>query len=117
MNDANSLKEIENLSNLYARLIDKKEFNRLNEVFLDTAILKVPEFTFEGVNSIINCMEALREYDKTQHFVMNQLITFMEDGASNEVYTLAYHFSKINGVMNRLDWGIIYRDKLIENEV
>ncbi|MDG2061032.1 MAG: nuclear transport factor 2 family protein [SAR86 cluster bacterium] len=110
-----NLKEIERLSYLYASLIDKQEFNKLHLVFSDDAILKVPEYTFEGVDSIIACMEALKEYDKTQHFVMNQLVDLIDKNASNEVYTLAYHFSKNEGVFNRLDWGIIYRDKLIQN--
>tara|TARA_B110000263_G_C15279468_1_gene497602 strand:+ start:610 stop:1035 length:426 start_codon:yes stop_codon:yes gene_type:complete len=111
-NNIKEIKEIENLSCLYASLIDSKQFNRLNEVFSKDAILKIPEFQFDGVESIISCMEALREYDKTQHFVTNQLVNIDNLTATNEVYTVASHLSKIEAICNKLDWGIIYKDKL-----
>ena len=113
-NELQEIKEIENLSYLYASLIDSNQFNRLNEVFSKNAILKIPEFQFDGVESIISCMEALREYDKTQHFVTNQLVNIDNSTATNEVYTVASHFSKIEEICNKLDWGIIYKDNLIK---
>ena len=103
---------IERLSFLYASAVDKRDFEKLREVFHDEAILEGPGFTFNGIEEIISGMEAIRQFDKTQHFVMNQNLKIKNMEASNEIYTIAYHFYRKEGVPYRLDWGIIYSDSL-----
>ena len=108
----NQKPHIERLSLLYASAVDKRDFEKLREVFHDEAILEGPGFKFNGIEEIISGMEAIRQFDKTQHFVMNQNLKIKNMEASNEIYAIAYHFYRKEGVPYRLDWGIIYSDSL-----
>ena len=103
---------IERLSYIYATSVDKRDFEALREVFHEEAVIEGPAFKFQGIEEIISGMEAIRQFKKTQHFVMNQNIEIKGMEAVNEVYTLAYHFYEKEGTQVRLDWGIIYRDIL-----
>ena len=80
---------IERLSLLYASAVDKRDFEELREVFHDEAILEGPGFKFNGIEEIISGMEAIRQFDKTQHFVMNQNLKIKNMEASNEIYTIS----------------------------
>ena len=103
---------IERLSVLYASAVDGRDFEELREVFDDSAVLEGPGFQFTGIEEIISGMEGLRQFDRTQHFVMNQNLRIENMNAVNEVYTIAYHFYKKDEKEHRLDWGIKYSDSL-----
>ena len=103
---------IERLSILYASAVDQRHFSKLKEVFHEEAIIQGPGFKFSGMDEILSGMEGIRQFDKTQHFVMNQDIKITQMQATNEVYTIAYHFYTKEEISYRLDWGIIYRDTL-----
>lgn len=99
MNEVNMLKD---LGARYARCVDQRDFDNLSDFFKDDATLTMyfgssettaPVFKVNGVAEIANAFQVLRRYDKTFHFVGQQLITDLAvNSASGETYCIAYHF-------------------------
>lgn len=99
MNDVNILKD---LGARYARCVDQRDFDKLSDIFNDNATLAMyfgapettaPVFKVNGVAEIASAFQVLRRYDKTFHFIGQQLITdITANSARGETYCIAYHF-------------------------
>ena len=99
MNEVNMLKD---LGARYARCVDQRDFDNLSDIFKDDATLAMyfgppetsePVFKVNSVAEIAGAFQLLRRYDKTFHFVGQQLITdITANTARGETYCIAYHF-------------------------
>jgi hypothetical protein len=105
--------EILDVSRLYARAVDRRQFELLREVFVEDATLMGNAFRFNTLREIIEAMAMLAQYKSTFHSVHNQLVEIDGDCARAETYCVANHIYEIDGEERKLDWGIRYLDKLV----
>ena len=119
MNDVNLLKD---LGARYARCVDQRDFDNLSDIFETDATLTMyfgppettePVFKVNGVAEIANAFQVLRRYEKTFHFVGQQLITdITANSANGETYCIAYHFHSAGTYV----MFIRYQDKYVFDE-
>ena len=85
----------------YTRLIDRRDYAFLSELFRADARLVVgandqgapPVFEFEGADAIVNAMSALDMYDSTFHQLgQQQILECSADPLLTESYCTASHF-------------------------
>jgi hypothetical protein len=118
MSDTERFREI---SALYARFVDRHEFDRLSEIMAPDASIAVhpgdpattaPLYKMEGVPAIQGAFELLRRYQRTFHFIGQQLITELgTDSARGETYCVANHFHNKNGKDHNYVMYIRYQDR------
>ncbi|HEB87991.1 MAG TPA: nuclear transport factor 2 family protein [Deltaproteobacteria bacterium] len=102
---------IRELACLYARMVDRRDWDSIADVFADDAQLSGPGFSMRGHRELIRGLSGIDRYAATLHCVHNQLIEISGDDASGEVYCVANHLHKIEGEPWKLDMGIRYQDR------
>ena len=124
-NDATDRLELRQLAYRYARAADRRDYEAFREVFTsDGRVAGVPgdafpgEPTFEmvGHEDICKGMRGLDRYDKTFHFVGNQLIDLDGDAATGETYCVAHHLYEQDGVRMNYTMFIRYQDRYRRTE-
>lgn len=123
MTDIESLRDI---ASRYARIVDRREFDRLAEIMVPNAVVAVypgdpdthePWYSLDGLENIQQSFGLLRQYDRTFHFVGQQLITELAaDSATGETYCIASHFHTKNGVDHAYVMYIRYQDHFVRHE-
>lgn len=118
MSDTERLREI---AALYARFVDRREFDRLPEILVANASIAVhpgdpattaPLYKMEGVTVIQQAFELLRRYQRTFHFVGQQLLSDVSaDSARGETYCVANHFHHSDGKDHNYVMYIRYQDR------
>jgi 3-phenylpropionate/cinnamic acid dioxygenase small subunit len=119
--DRNTVDTINELGVRYARYVDRREFDKLPEVFSANASIAVypgepathqPLYKMNSLAEIQGAFQLLHRYDKTFHFVGQQLITEAgADSASGETYCMAYHFHTKQGREHCYVMYIRYQDR------
>jgi len=115
---------IRDLSAHYARAADQRDFEKLRDIFIPEGTLGAyfgdpatvePLFKANGVDRIIQAFSALHRYEKTFHFVGQQLIDELKsDFAHSETYCIARHFHTKHGKSECVVWYIRYRDEIVK---
>ncbi len=99
------------LAYLYARAVDRRDFESLAQLFLPEGILIGPQFEMCGRQVIEDEMKSVSYFKSTQHCVHNQLVELQGDRAEAETYCVAYHIIETRDVQSKMDWGIRYLDQ------
>jgi hypothetical protein len=115
---------IYDLSARYASTADRREFEKLRDIFTPDGTLGAyfgdpttvePLFKVAGVDNIIQAFSALHRYESTFHFVGQQLIHELgKDGARTETYCVASHWHTKRGASQCVVWYIRYHDELVK---
>ena len=103
---------IERLMYRYARCADHKDYAGFGEVFTAEAVFDYSGREVTPLDAIREMMLALEKYHTTQHRVQNVLYEVDGDVAEGETYCLASHLIDDGGTTQKIDMGIIYRDRL-----
>jgi 3-phenylpropionate/cinnamic acid dioxygenase small subunit len=119
--DRNIVDTINELGVRYARYVDRREFDKLPEVFSATASITVfpgdpathqPLYKMNSLAEIQGAFQLLHRYERTFHFVGQQLtLETSADSASGETYCIAYHFHHKNGKDHCYVMFIRYQDR------
>lgn len=117
---------IRDLPARYARIADTRDFEKLRDIFTPDGSLGVyfgdpstvaPLFRVDGVESIMQAFGALHRYERTFHFVGQQLIDELTpDTARCETYCIASHFHTKHGQPQAVVWYIRYQDQLVKRD-
>ena len=103
---------IHELTLRYARAIDRRQYDQLNELFVPEARISGPGFSYPDLAAFLQGVSQIERYQSTMHALHNQLIEFDDiDEAKVESYCVASHIYEQDGVLRKLDWGICYRDR------
>lgn len=101
------------LTNLYARAVDRGDLESLCAIFIDAGRIHGPGFDFQGREDFKNMFAGLaKNFEKTQHRFFNQLVEIDGDTARGETYALACHIIKAeDGSWVSHDWAVRYQDE------
>ncbi len=119
--DRNTIDALNELGALYARLVDRREFDRLGEIFPADGSIAVfpgdpathaPLYGMKSLAEIQGAFELLKRYQNTFHFIGQQL-TFEADAnsARGETYCIASHFHQKQGKDHNFVMYIRYQDR------
>jgi len=97
------------LSNLYASIIDQRQFSSLSSIMWDEFSM-LGEFEIIGLENFIAAMQQLENYKSTMHQVMNVQGEWEENIYKGETYCIASHMFDQDDKPYKLDMGIIYSD-------
>jgi hypothetical protein len=120
-NDCKTIAALGELGVRYARYVDRREFEKLAELFTPDASIAVfpgdPEthqalYAMAGLAQIQQAFQLLRRYQGTFHFVGQQLVVEASaDSASGETYCIARHFHNKQGKDHCYTMFIRYQDR------
>ncbi len=115
---------IQDLPARYARIADQRQFDALREIFVSDAHFVIqfsdradrpPLLDVKGVDAIIQAFGVLQRYERTFHFIGQQLIDDLQSAkARTETYCMANHFHTKQGVAKNIIWYIRYHDELVK---
>ena len=97
------------LSNLYASIIDQRQFSSLDSIMWDDFSM-FGQFEIVGLENFKVAMQQLENYQSTMHQVMNVQGDWKENLYTGETYCTASHMFDQDNQPHKLDMGIIYSD-------
>ncbi|MBI4300080.1 MAG: nuclear transport factor 2 family protein [Chloroflexi bacterium] len=98
----------------YAHGLDQRDYAMLAACFTPDAYADYGSFKDSGVEKIIDFLRSvLPRFEKTMHFLGNQLITFREREAEVETYVVAYHVIPSESGRKLLVVGARYLDRMV----
>jgi hypothetical protein len=101
------------LAHRYAQLVDDRRFDELHRVLAPEIRISGPGYVMQGLAEVQGGMEILRRYERTFHFVGNQLGQWDAENAwSGETYCIASHVYRRDGAEWKLDMAIRYQDRI-----
>lgn len=118
-NEATDQLELRQLGYRYARAADRRDYEAFRDVFTNDGRVAgydgdvasdAPTFEMVGVDEICKGMQGLDQYDRTFHFVGNQLVEIDGDTATGETYCVAHHLYDHDGVQMNYTMFIRYQD-------
>ena len=111
--------QIRDLAYRYARMMDRRDFSQLPQVFAEDGVLTGPGYTMKGYAELAEGLKGLERYSATLHCVHNLYTDFSGNDpaqASGEVYCVANHIYEKEGVPFKLDMGIRYDDRYVRTD-
>lgn len=102
--------QLRDLAYRYARMMDRREFDWLPEVFAEDGVLCGPGYEMQGHAQLRQGLKGLEQFSATLHGVLNSYFEIDGDLATGEVYCVANHVHEQDGVPFKLDMGIRYED-------
>ena len=119
--DLETVATLKELGMRYARLVDRREFDQLGSVMSANASIagfagdpatQPPLYRMEGLATIQQGFQLLLRYQRTFHFVGQQLLlSVTPDSASGETYCIASHFHHKQGKDHCFVMYIRYQDR------
>lgn len=109
-------RELRKLAYRYARMIDRRSWYEIPEVFTEDASLSGPGYSMDGHDALREGLKAIGMYSSTLHCVHNQLAWIEGDRATGELYCVANHLYEKEGVPFKLDMGIRYEDRYVRSD-
>ena len=103
----------------YARMIDRRDWSEIPNVFAADAQLSGPGYVMTGHAELGAGLQAIEMYSATLHCVHNQLTEFDaadDQRATGELYCVANHLHEKQGRPFKLDMGIRYEDRYAREE-
>jgi len=116
--------ELRTLTLRYARAVDRRDYETLGELFVEDGAIHVhrgdplttePYLSLEGRAAIIELMQRIEEWEKTQHHLSNQLFESDGEQATGESYCMAHHVSTLDGVPHDFTMAIRYQDRFVKD--
>lgn len=104
---------IRDLACRYARIVDRRVYDEIPQVFMPDCELTGVGFRMKGHAELDAGLRKIEMYSATQHCVQNQATRLDGDHASGEFYCVAYHIHERDGVPYKLDMGIRYEDRYV----
>ena len=101
------------LAVLYARLMDDKLFDRLEEIMVPDVVVAAPEFECLGVEAFREQVQLLHNFSATMHLIGNQFGEWDGDTYQGETYCVATHIHEPEGVARKWEVGIRYQDTIV----
>lgn len=97
----------------YADAVDEREFDRLREVFTESAVFTNPKSRRSGIDEIVAAMDGLLRYERTMHLVGLPHVRLGDDGhAAARTPCTAHHVADgTDHVMH-----LRYRDDLVRTD-
>jgi len=118
--------QIRELTDRYARSVDRRDFERLASLFTADARVAIhsgqaPDGALQaellGRDSIVDALRGIARFEATTHFVGNQLVSLSgsvyERRASAETYALAAHLSRSEQGAHSRVVALRYQDRLV----
>ena len=124
-NEATDQLELRQLGYRYARAADRRDYEAFRDVFTNDGRVAgydgdvasdAPTFEMVGVDEICKGMQGLDQYDRTFHFVGNQLVEIDGDTATGETYCVAHHLYDHDGVQMNYTMFIRYQDRCVRED-
>lgn len=119
--DRSTIEALNELGVRYARYCDRREFDRLGEIFPADGLIAVhpgdpathaPLYQMGSLAEIQGAFELLRRYEKTFHFIGQQLVLEADAStARGETYCVASHFHEKQGRPCNYVMYIRYQDR------
>ena len=103
--------QLRDLAYRYARMMDRREFDWLPQVFAEQGSLIGPGYEMKGHEQLRQGLKGLERFSATLHGVLNTYFEIDGDAATGEVYCVANHVYEKEGVPFKLDMGIRYDDQ------
>ena len=103
--------QLRDLAFRYARMMDRRQFDWLPQVFAEDGELVGPGYTMKGHEQLRQGLQGLERFSATLHGVLNLYFEIDGDSATGEVYCVANHLHEQEGVPYKLDMGIRYEDR------
>lgn len=104
---------IRELAFRYARIVDRRVYDEIPQVFTPDCELSGVGFHMRGHAELDAGLRKIEMYSATQHCVHNQLTRVEGDHATGEFYCVAAHIHEREGVACKLDMGIRYEDRYV----
>ena len=89
--------QIRSLAIEYAEGVDRRRFDAVAELFLESGTLEPPGALRSGRRDIAAALEGLRRYSGTFHHLGQRRVDLDGDDATGEVYCQAHHFVETDG--------------------
>lgn len=105
--------QLRDLANRYARMMDRRRFEWLPQVFAEDGSLIGPGYEMKGHDQLRQGLKGLEQFSATLHAVLNTYFEIDGDTARGEVYCVANHIHEKEGVSFKLDMGIRYEDHYV----
>ncbi len=109
----------------YAQAADSRDYEAFRELFVEKGAIHIhhgdpastePEYSLDGLETIVSSMKGLEEYEKTQHHVTNQLVEVDGDHATGQTYCTAHHIYRVDGAPWNLTMAIRYSDRFVRKD-
>ena len=104
---------VQQLALQYARIIDDRDFDQLETIFTEDAVVASPQFESHGLAEFRQQLQALHGFSRTLHMVGNQLGEWQGDDYRGQTYCVASHIYELEGVRRKLEMGIRYDDEIV----
>ncbi len=109
--------EIHDLLMRYARVVDRREADKMSAVFArDGELIGADGRRSRGIDEIVRSIARVDRYHTTFHLVGNVHIETQGDTATAEVYATAYHFYNVDGDEREHVTGIRYVDGVVRTD-
>jgi SnoaL-like domain len=105
----------------YAGSVDRRDFDRVGELFIETATLAAylnspdaaPQYERRGRDEIVAAISKIARYDSTTHVVGQQRLTIGASEASSETPCVAHHLYDADGVARDRVLSLRYLDDFV----
>ena len=100
----------------YAEIVDSRNFGQLDSILWEEFSI-TGGYDLKGIEGFMGAMDYLvNTYSKTMHFIGNIDGKWEGEFFKGKTYCIASHIFEEDGVMKKLDMGIIYEDTLERRE-
>ena len=107
--------ELRKLAYRYARMIDRRDWDLISQVFSEDACLSGPGYEMKGHQALRDGLKRIEMYSSTLHCVHNQSSWLDPDAGTGtgELYCVANHLYEKQGTPFKMDMGIRYEDRYV----
>ena len=112
MDNAQGDRIVAQLGLKYARFVDDKAFDRMQEIMAEDVVMAAPAFECKSLEAFMTQLEFLHQFSGTLHIIGNQLGEWNGDTYQGETYCVASHIYEKNGKGRKLEMGIRYDDTI-----
>ena len=107
--------QIRSLAIEYAEGVDRRRFDAVAELFLESGTLEPPGALRSGRRDIAAALEGLRRYSGTFHHLGQHRVDLDGEEATGKVYCQAHHFAEIDGQRQDRVLFIRYQDAYVRH--
>lgn len=104
---------IRDLANRYARIVDRRDYALIPQVFTPDCELSGTGYCMRGHAELDAGLRKIEMFSATLHCVLNQVTRLDGDRGTGEFYCIANHIHERDGVPYKLDMGIRYEDRYV----
>ena len=97
----------------YARIMDDRCFDELDEIMVDDVFISAPNFENRGLAAFKKQVQLLHNFSATMHLVANHYGEWEGDRYEGETYCVATHVYEKDGVGRNWEVGIRYKDSIV----